>query len=648
MKKKILVWVLILSLVVTLMPLMGAKVEADTVTYTWPTTSRNVVGNWGYEPGHYYDYHYGIDIVADKGAKVYAAADGKVIGAELYGSYGYCVRIKHANGQVTLYGHNSRLNTKKGDSVKRGDVIAYVGGTGSEGAEVYAAHCHFGIYKSESALKNENGCEASKITINPKDVLKETATIPWVSSLSIKNSSTSGKPYLTWNKRSSAAKYKVYRKKSSDNTYKLIGTTTNRYYTDTKAIPSYRYYYFVKAINKSGKTLQSTYVVDRTCDLAQPKLTGISNIASHGGIKISFSGVKNANCYKLYRAISASGTYEYLFKVDCKMDSGGESHYFINSGGTPGKTYYYKVQAINTNNTGADSALSKYMYRTKDLAKPVVSATTRSDGKIVLNWEAVSYADKYEVYRAVKGGKYSKIYTTTGTTCTNTKNIKSGKTYYYKVRALKNSSSAATSVFSKAVSKKYIAKTVTTSIAARDEFIKHAGQHVGERRREFSDRLPDNGYGIGSGYDWCVWFVQHCAAKAGLSYAMPTSGYTYVTTFSQNVVNSKSGKITFVNSTSYDQMKGFFTSSKRSLNTSYKPKKGDLIIYSNYETYSGDYKFSHIGIVYQDNDSPTKDLETIEGNVGNSDAEYSVVKKYTSVNSVYNHRIVAYITPNYK
>ncbi|MBR2131648.1 MAG: hypothetical protein IJ955_03770, partial [Oscillospiraceae bacterium] len=70
------------------------------------------------------------------------------------------------------------------------------------------------------------------------------------------------------------------------------------------------------------------------------------------------------------------------------------------------------------------------------LTAPIVTVSNKaSTGKIVLTWDKVSGAEKYEIWRALKGGTYSKIFTTTGTSLTNTSPV-AGKIYYYKVRAI--------------------------------------------------------------------------------------------------------------------------------------------------------------------------------------------------------------------
>lgn len=86
-------------------------------------------------------FHEGIDIAAQTGTPVVATADGVVIKAGFATGYGNMVEISHGYGIRTLYAHNSRLNVKVGQRVKRGDVIAYVGDSGSS----TGPHLHYEV-----------------------------------------------------------------------------------------------------------------------------------------------------------------------------------------------------------------------------------------------------------------------------------------------------------------------------------------------------------------------------------------------------------------------------------------------------------------------------------------------------------------------
>ena len=86
-------------------------------------------------------YHSGIDISAEKGRPVYATADGVVQSTGYTGDYGNLIVLKHAFGLSTRYGHLSAYHVKTGDSVKRGDVIGYIGSTGRS----TGSHLHYEI-----------------------------------------------------------------------------------------------------------------------------------------------------------------------------------------------------------------------------------------------------------------------------------------------------------------------------------------------------------------------------------------------------------------------------------------------------------------------------------------------------------------------
>ena len=86
-------------------------------------------------------FHEGIDIAAQTGTPVMAPADGVVIHAGFSTGYGNMVEISHGYGVKTVYGHNSRLNVKAGQQVKRGDIISYIGDTGSS----TGPHLHYEV-----------------------------------------------------------------------------------------------------------------------------------------------------------------------------------------------------------------------------------------------------------------------------------------------------------------------------------------------------------------------------------------------------------------------------------------------------------------------------------------------------------------------
>ncbi len=86
-------------------------------------------------------FHEGMDIAAQTGTPVVSPADGVVVKAGFSTGYGNMVEISHGYGLKTLFAHNSRLNVKAGQRVKRGDVICYIGDSGSS----TGPHLHYEV-----------------------------------------------------------------------------------------------------------------------------------------------------------------------------------------------------------------------------------------------------------------------------------------------------------------------------------------------------------------------------------------------------------------------------------------------------------------------------------------------------------------------
>lgn len=85
--------------------------------------------------------HPGVDIAANKGTPIFAAAKGRVVRAGWVVGYGLTVELDHGYGYTTLYGHASKLLVRRGQVVKRGDVIAQVGSTGI----ATSTHVHYEV-----------------------------------------------------------------------------------------------------------------------------------------------------------------------------------------------------------------------------------------------------------------------------------------------------------------------------------------------------------------------------------------------------------------------------------------------------------------------------------------------------------------------
>lgn len=97
--------------------------------------------------------HEGMDFTAKTGTPIYATGDGVVAQADNTASgFGNHIVIRHGYGYETLYGHLSKYNCRAGKSVKRGDIIGYVGSTGRS----EAPHLHYEVHKNGKVVNPLN------------------------------------------------------------------------------------------------------------------------------------------------------------------------------------------------------------------------------------------------------------------------------------------------------------------------------------------------------------------------------------------------------------------------------------------------------------------------------------------------------------
>ena len=105
--------------------------------FSWPVDGGYISDPFGSDRNHK-----GLDIAADGGTDIYAAADGVVVSAGWNsGGYGYFVMIDHLNGYQTVYAHMSAVYATAGSEVMRGQLIGAVGTTGHSTGN----HCHFEV-----------------------------------------------------------------------------------------------------------------------------------------------------------------------------------------------------------------------------------------------------------------------------------------------------------------------------------------------------------------------------------------------------------------------------------------------------------------------------------------------------------------------
>ena len=312
-----------------------------------------------------------------------------------------------------------------------GDYIKYSTVTGTSYTNTSYIENGNTYYYKVRALKSDGtaGAWSSVVSVT----YKQTLSAPTVTG----GNDAQGRPTLTWNAVTGAAKYEVYRARSKDGTYSKYSTTTGTAYTNSSYLTSgATYYYKVRALDANGNAGPYSAVVSVTCrlKLTAPTVTGSTD--SQGRPTLKWNAVTGAAKYEVYRARSMNG--DYIKYSTVTGTSYTNTSYLAN-----GTTYYYKVRALGSDGTaGPDSTPVSVTYKAP-FGAPLVTGSKDSQGRPALKWDKVTDAAKYEVYRArSKDGTYSLMSTQSATGYTNTSYLTNGTTYYYKVRALKANGTA--------------------------------------------------------------------------------------------------------------------------------------------------------------------------------------------------------------
>ena len=250
---------------------------------------------------------------------------------------------------------------------KDGDYIKYSTVTGTSYTNISYIENGNTYYYKVRALKSDGtaGAWSSVVSVT----YKQTLSAPTVTG----GNDAQGRPTLTWNAVSGAAKYEVYRARSMNGDYIKYSTVTGTSYTNTSYIENGNtYYYKVRALKSDGTAgawssiVSVTYRAASTGTLSAPTVTGGND--SQGRPTLKWNAVSGAAKYEVYRARSLNGDY---IKYSTVTGTSYTNTSYIENG----NTYYYKVRALDANGTaGAWSSIVSVTYR-----KP--AAATVASGK---------------------------------------------------------------------------------------------------------------------------------------------------------------------------------------------------------------------------------------------------------------------------
>jgi Zn-dependent metalloprotease/uncharacterized protein YjdB/fibronectin type 3 domain-containing protein len=267
---------------------------------------------------------------------------------------------------------------------------------------------------------------------------------------------------ITWGAVSGASGYQVYRATSSTGSYIYLSTTASLTYINIGLTTGTTYYYKIRAYRTVGTT--KVYSLDSAVVSARPIPATPSSpkaaSASHNSIMTSWSIVKEANGYEVYRATSSTGTYSLVGATTALS--------YTHTGLTTGIAYFYKVRSYKT--VGTTKVYGDFSAAVSARPIPAVptspKALSASYNSIKLTWSAAGGASGYEVYRSTSStGAYTYIASAISTSYINT-GLTTNTTYYYKIRSYNTAgTSKLYGSFSSAVSAKPI-PSVPTSVKA--------------------------------------------------------------------------------------------------------------------------------------------------------------------------------------
>jgi LysM repeat protein/biotin carboxyl carrier protein len=129
--------------VLTELVLVQPDFQDERIPLAWPVEGP-VISTFGRRAR---GWHAGIDITAEMGSQILAAAPGTVVYSGWIRAYGQIVKIQHSNGFITLYAHNQKNLVEEGEEVEAGQVIAVVGRSGHSSGP----HLHFEVRRHGKA-----------------------------------------------------------------------------------------------------------------------------------------------------------------------------------------------------------------------------------------------------------------------------------------------------------------------------------------------------------------------------------------------------------------------------------------------------------------------------------------------------------------
>ena len=249
---------------------------------------------------------------------------------------------------------------------------------------------------------------------------------------------------LSWSSVYGADKYEIYLL-GSNGKYNLMKTTTAASFTTAVATYGRMYSYKVRAVDSENNVYSEfSNIVSATNSMLPPSTFNPVKVNSDGSFNLSWTAVSGADKYEIY-LLGSNGKYN-LMKTTTATS-------FTTAVATYGREYAYKVRAIDSkNNVYSEFSNVITGVNKKKMSTPTLKSIIVNDnGTFTLSWNAVTGADKYEIYIYNNNTGIYQLNGTVAKTSATTAYAPYNVKYSYKIRAL-DSESKVYSDFSNVVS----------------------------------------------------------------------------------------------------------------------------------------------------------------------------------------------------
>lgn len=234
---------------------------------------------------------------------------------------------------------------------------------------------------------------------------------------------------LTWSKVTGAQKYEIYRSTRKSSGYKKIKTTKSRSYTNKKLTSGTTYYYKIKAVRSKYKSEYS----DRVSCKATPPATSSFKAESvnYNQIKLTWEKVTGATKFVIYRSTKEKSGYKKIKTID-----DNNTLIYTDSGLSTGIKYYYKIFTYTNKSKGGYKIASVIPLTNAPTGFVADNISTTS---IKLTWQEPEGATSYIIYRSTSSNKSGFVQlATTDDGKFIDRDLKLGKTYFYKVQSVRS------------------------------------------------------------------------------------------------------------------------------------------------------------------------------------------------------------------